>query len=124
MIDAKNIWREQCRAALHIREDFGLEKALGYLIGEKLADFIRASDRDPGMKVALEEFILEIKRIFDPDEIRAYLNNIRRIGPLGHVFTDEEFEEFRSAGAVGDGPVDGAEDILIVERIKEMLVGD
>ena len=41
------IWIEQCAAARDIREAFGLQKALGYLIGEKLLNFLRASDEDP-----------------------------------------------------------------------------
>ena len=32
MIDFHKIWIEQCEAARSIREEFGIEKALGYLI--------------------------------------------------------------------------------------------
>ena len=43
--------------------------------------------------------------------------------PSDHaVCTDEEYEVFRAAGAIDEDPVEGAEDILIVERIKEMLL--
>jgi len=38
------------------------------------------------------------------------------------VCTDEEYEVFRTAGAIDEDPVEGAEDVLIVERIKEMLL--
>jgi hypothetical protein len=41
------IWVEQCEAARDIREAFGLQKAPGYLIGEKLLNFLRAADEDP-----------------------------------------------------------------------------
>jgi hypothetical protein len=34
----------------------------------------------------------------------------------------EEFEFMRMAGAFDEDPVRGAEDVLIVERIKEMLL--
>lgn len=52
----------------------------------------------------------------------VYLENIRRIGAMGHVASDEEFEFMRKAWAFDENPVRGAEDVLIVERIKEMLL--
>ena len=60
--------------------------------------------------------------MFEPHEIREYLEIIRRIGAMGHVASDEEFEFMRKAGAFDENPVRGAEDVLIVERIKEMLL--
>lgn len=47
MIEFHKIWIEQREAAQDIRERFGTEKALGYLIGEKLLEFVRASDTPP-----------------------------------------------------------------------------
>jgi hypothetical protein len=44
------------------------------------------------------------------------------VGALGHVCTDEEFEEFLAAGALEEDPVQGAEDVLLVERIKGLLL--
>ena len=35
MIEFQKIWIDQCEAALDIKDAFGLEKAIGYLIGEK-----------------------------------------------------------------------------------------
>jgi hypothetical protein len=69
-------------------------------------------------------FVAEIKRLFSPEEIRGYLDGIRRVGPLGHVVTDEEFEEFRAAGAVEDDPVGGAEDVLRVGRARRLLLAE
>lgn len=51
-----------------------------------------------------------------------YLQNIRRVGAFGHVCTDEVVEVFRAAGAIHEGAVRGAEEVLIVRRIKEMLL--
>jgi len=50
MIEFHKIWIEQCEAARDIREAFGLQKAIGYLIGEKLLDFLRAADQDPACR--------------------------------------------------------------------------
>ncbi len=118
----QKIWIEQCQATEGIRERFGIQKALGYLIGEKLVNFVQEADGDPDWARELPQFIAEIKRIFSPTEIQDYLDNIRRTGTMGHACTEPEFELFREAGALDDDPVRGAEDMLIVARIREMLL--
>ncbi|MBI4563464.1 MAG: hypothetical protein HY716_02060 [Planctomycetes bacterium] len=122
MIEFHKIWIEQCEGARGVKEEFGTEKALGYLIGEKLVNFIRASDTRPEFSAELPNFVAEVKLIFEPHEIRGYLENVRRIGAMGHVATDEEFEFMRKAGAFNEDPVRGAADVLLVERIREMLL--
>jgi hypothetical protein len=122
MIEFHKIWIGQCEGARGIKGEFGTEKALGYLIGEKLVNFVRAAEQHPEFARELPNFIAEIKQIFEPWEIREYLENIRRVGAFGHVCTDEEVEVFRAAGAIDEDPVRGAEDVLIVERIKELLL--
>ncbi len=123
MIEFHKIWIEQCEGASRIREEFGMKKALGYLIGEKLVNFVRQSDIDPKFASELPNFIAEIKRDFDLPEILEYLQNIRRTGSFGHIGTDEEVEFMRKAGAIDDDPVRDVEDVLIIDRIKEMLLG-
>jgi hypothetical protein len=44
------IWIDQCAATEGIREKFGLEDALNYLIGEKLFSFLHAAERDPPVR--------------------------------------------------------------------------
>ncbi len=122
MIEFHKIWIEQCEAARGIEQEFGTEKALGYLIGEKLVNFVRASDQHPEFAAELPNFVAQVKRIFEPYDIREYLGNIRRVGALGHVCTEEEIEVFRAAGAIDEDPVRGAEDVLVVERIKKLLL--
>lgn len=122
MTDFHKIWIDQCEAARDIREAFGLDKALGYLIGEKLLNFVKAADQDPDFAAELPAFLAEIRTIFEPSEVRAYLDGVRRVGPLGHVSSDEEYEELRDAGAVDEDPVKWAREILLVERIKKLLL--
>ncbi|MGH9459922.1 MAG: hypothetical protein ACRD1X_01800 [Vicinamibacteria bacterium] len=124
MNDFHTIWRDQCEAARDINEAFGLEKALGYLIGEKLLNFVEAADEDPDFAGELPAFLQEIRTIFEPSEIRAYLDGVRRVGPLGHILNDDDYEEFRDAGAVDENPVEWAREILLVERVKTMLLLD
>jgi hypothetical protein len=121
MAEFHKIWIAQCDAAQGIREAFGTEKALGYLIGEKLVNFIRAADQHPEFAAELPEFIAEIKRIFTPAELRVYLGGIRRVGAFAHVCSDEEYEELQAAGAFEEDAVGWAEDVFIVERIKGLL---
>lgn len=89
MREFHKIWIDQCEAARDIREAFGLRKALGYLIGEKLLNFLRAADQDPAFAGEVPSFVAEIKHIFDREEIRTCLDNVQRVGALGHVATDE-----------------------------------
>ena len=124
MIEFHKIWIEQCEGAREISEQFGTEKAAGYLIGEKLLHFVRASSTRPEFARELPDFISEIKRIFAPSEIQVYLDNLKRVGAAGHVMTDEQYEVMRGAGALDDDVVRGAEDVIIMGRIREMLDGN
>src|SRR3972149_9982680 len=109
------IWIDQCEAAQGIKERYGIQKALGYLMGEKLLNFIEMADQDPAFTEELPKFITEIRNVFQPWEIKEYLDNIERVGALGHVCTDEQYETLRSSGAIPDDPVEEAENIILVE---------
>lgn len=122
MIEFHRIWVEQCEGARGIKEQFGLQKALGYLIGEKLVNFLRAVDTRSEFAQEVPAFVAEINDIFEPQELQAYLSDVRRIGAMGHVATDEEYEVFRQAGAIDAGPVKAAEDIVILEHVRELLL--
>ncbi|MBI1851778.1 MAG: hypothetical protein HYR85_15670 [Planctomycetes bacterium] len=122
MVEFHRIWIEQCAAARGIGEEFGAEKAMGYLIGEKLLNFVRAADTHPEFAAELPKFVAAVKRMFEPDQIREYLENIRRVGPFGHIGSDEEVEFMRTAGMVDPDPLSGAEDAILAERIKELLL--
>jgi hypothetical protein len=69
-MDLHKIWQEQCEATHAIRERFGVENALDYLVGEKLLNFAKAADQDP-------EFAAEPPlsnggvEIFNPYELRG-----------------------------------------------------
>jgi hypothetical protein len=54
--------------------DLSLEtqKALGYLIGEKLVNYIRAADSDPSWAANVPKFADEIRQIFTDEELQAY----------------------------------------------------
>jgi len=41
------VWIAQCEAARAIRTRWGTQKALSYLIGEKLVEFMRMAEQSP-----------------------------------------------------------------------------
>ena len=77
-IQFHKIWIEQCRATEDIRERFGLEDAIRYLIGEKLFDFVRASEDDPDFAKELPAFVADIRWLFSAAEIREFLDDLER----------------------------------------------
>ena len=115
------IWVEQCEAALGIKEQFGTQKALGYLIGEKFMNFLKAADSFPSFTDEIPSFVEEIKSIFRPYEIAEYFRTVNRVGALGHIMSNEKYEEFRHADGA-DNIVEGAETILRLEQAKNLLV--
>ena len=69
----RKIWIEQCEAAEGIEADYGTEKALGYLIGEKLLNFLEVAERKPEWRAEVPLFIAKIKDIFEPWQIAKFL---------------------------------------------------
>lgn len=124
MSDFSDIWIDQCEAARNIRSAWGTRKALGYLLGEKLLNFIRASDADPSWAAKLPLFAAEIRRIFTREELRAYFATTTRVGAAAHVCTEEQYQTMRDAGALGKDVVAGAADAILFERARELLLGD
>lgn len=123
MSDFHEIWIEQCDAAEGIRERFGIEKALGYLIGEKLLNFVRASEGEPAFATELPMFAARVREDFEPHELRAYFDDVRRVGAAAHTMNEKQYESAREAGMFGEEDVvRGAEDVLRMARIEELLL--
>ena len=123
MDEFSDIWIEQCEAARDIRDAWGTRKALGYLVGEKLLNYIRAADSDPSWAAKLPLFAAEIKRIFTSEELRAYFATTTRVGAAAHVATEEQYQTMRDAGAFDDDVVSGAADAILFERARVLLLG-
>ena len=123
-IQFHKIWIEQCRATEDIRERFGHEDAMRYLIGEKLFGFVRASEDDPDFATELPEFVAEIRRLFSTAEIREFLDDLERtkllVPPepdLDLDVLDAEPDEESWQG----NPVSGAKELLRFSRIRQLL---
>ena len=116
-------WIEQCEAADSIRERFGLQKALGYLVGEKLLAFVHVAEHDAEFASELPAFVARVRELCTSHELREYLDSVRRVGAVGHVMDDETHEFVRAAGMFNEDVVRAAEDVLRMGRIREMLLG-
>ncbi len=77
------MWTEQCDATTGIRNAFGAQQAINYLIGEKFLDFIEAAEKDADFRSELPAFAARIRTLFGPQELAAYL------APTGHPAVTE-----------------------------------
>lgn len=123
-IQFQKIWIDQCEATEGIRERFGLEDALDYLIGEKLFHFVQAAEQHLEFATELPAFVSEVQRLFTAAQIRDYLDNLekkkylapREPDPILDDPTEEEDEE-----PWLENPVMGAEELLRFFRIRQLL---
>ncbi len=53
------IWIEQCQAARGIEEEFGVPRALAYLIGEKFLNFLETADEDAEFRAEIPAYATE-----------------------------------------------------------------
>jgi hypothetical protein len=117
-------WIEQCRAAVDIRERWGLDNALSYLVGEKLLAFVRAAERDPRFATELPKFASEVRRLFESWEIESYLDAADRASSAEQAPDNESIAEAVADEMLDvDDVVHAAEDVIHMGRIRERLVG-
>jgi hypothetical protein len=68
-------------------------------------------------------FAAEIKLIFTTEELGVYFATTRRVGSVGHVATDEQYQTMRDAGALGEEDVvSEAADAILFERARALLL--
>jgi len=115
MDEFSDIWIDQSEAARDIRDAWGN--------GEKLLNYIRASDADPSWAAKLPLFAAAINRIFTTEELRTYFATTTRVGAAAHVTTEEQYQTIRDAGACDDSGISGATDAIVFEWARELLFG-
>ena len=106
------IWIEQCAATEDIRERFGTNNALDYLIG-------MASEQDSEFAAQLPAFVAAIQRLFSAAEIRAYLDHLERAKFLAPP--EPEIEGGDEEEPWPANPVLGAAELLRFSRIRQLL---
>jgi len=117
------IWIEQCAATADIRQRFGAENALDYLIGEKLFSFLRASEQHPEFAAELPAFVAGIRRLFAAGEIHEYLDHLERTKFLAPPEPDLAIDNLddETEDASPENPVLGAEELLRFPRLRQLL---
>ena len=122
-IQFHKIWIDQCEATEGIRERFGLENALGYLIGEKLFDLVQALEQYPEFADELPAFVAEIRRLFTAEEIDEYLGRLEQTRFLAPPEADLEMDDLDDTEEEPwpENPVRGAEELLRFCRIRQLL---
>ena len=68
---------EKCACAEGLRT-FSVEKALDYLLAEKLFGVVSRSEYDPNLAAELPKFVAEIRRLFTGEEISTYLDQLQK----------------------------------------------
>jgi hypothetical protein len=118
------IWIEQSEAAEQIEGDFGTQKALDYLVGEKFLNFLEAAETDSDFRAEIPAFVAKIKTIFEPWQLAQYLETARETEPFDPALFDgdneydaEEVEDMRK-----DDIRQCTRDLLLVERAREWLL--
>jgi len=122
-VNPSKVWIEQCEAARGIENEFGTQKALAYLIGEKFLNFLEAAETDADFRAEVPAFVAEIKTIFERWQLAEYLVRARQTEPFdSSAYGDEDQEVVEM-----DRKLDlrrSAADLLLVERAKEWLLED
>jgi len=119
------IWMEQCEAAKDIRQQYGLNSALDYLIDEKLFTFVEAAERDAEFAAELPAFVAAIHQLFSAAEIREYLKHLERTKYLAPSEPDLEIHDLMEeleAEPWPQNPVLGAAELLRFSRIHQLLL--
>jgi hypothetical protein len=115
------IWVEQCRAARAIEDEFGVPKALAYLIGEKVLNFLKAADDDAEFRAELPAFVAEIKAIFAPWQMDEYLEKARHSESFDPSYYNDE-DDFKLERMLDIRRT--AADLVLVEQAKDWLLGE
>ena len=124
-IEFHKVWIDQCAATEDIRESFGLQDALDYLIGEKLFTFLMASEQDAEFAAQVPAFVDQIRRIFTNDEIRVYLDHLERtkfLAPPDPVMDIDDADDEMEGEPWPENPVMGAEELLRFSRGRQLLL--
>ena len=133
MTKPHEIWIEQCDAAENIEDEFGTQKALEYLVGEKFLNFLEAAETDSDFRAEIPTFVAKIKTVFERWQLAAYLETARETEPFdpslfephqSYLLGEEEIE-FDSEDVENLRKEDIRQctrDLLLVERAREWLL--
>ncbi|HKI17144.1 MAG TPA: hypothetical protein VKA15_04665 [Isosphaeraceae bacterium] len=112
-----------CEAtAGRIEPEFGTEKAMGYLIGEKFLNFLEVAESNNEWREAIPEFVGAIKSLFEPWQLAQFLKAPRRLGALGHAGSEEAHRAFREAMEESERVQEDARNLMLLSWAEELLL--
>ncbi len=76
-MEPHKVWIEQSEAAEDIENEFGTQKALEYLVGEKFLNFLEAAETDKDFRSEIPAFVAKIKTIFERWQLASYLETAK-----------------------------------------------
>jgi hypothetical protein len=123
MIPCK-IWVEQCEAARTIEDNFGVQNALDYLVGEKFLNFLEVAETDASFQAEVPAFAAEVKTIFEPWQLAEYLETARQTEPFDPSLYDEDEDHEAVEDERQEEIRRSARDLLLVEQAREWLLGE
>ncbi|MBN1506172.1 MAG: hypothetical protein JW955_04975 [Sedimentisphaerales bacterium] len=118
------IWIEQCEATRTIEDEFGTDKALDYLVGEKFLNFLHVAEEDAEFRAEIPAFVAEIKTIFERWQLAEYLEKARLRKPFDPSLYDEDDDPEEIEMERQRDIREAANDLLLVERAKGYLLED
>jgi hypothetical protein len=122
--DPNEFIESKCDAARNVLEDFGPEKAMGYLIGEKFLNFLAVAETDDDWRQAIPAFVAEIQSIFESWQLAEYLDTPRRLGALGHTADEQGHRMLREGLEESERIQEDARNLMLLEWAKELLLDE
>jgi hypothetical protein len=122
----KELWMDKCEAARGVKENFGTENALKYLIGEKFLDFLDAAENRKDFQAEIPAFAAEVKNMFEQCEIADYLERARHREPFdpADYEDDDDMDEVDIEMNRKQDIREAATDLLLVEQAREWLLDE
>jgi hypothetical protein len=111
-----------CEATRGVEDNFGCEKALGYLIGEKFLNFLDVAETNRSWRQAIPTFVTGIKSIFEPWQLAEFLNTPRRLGALGHASTELGHLMLTAEWGEEQRLQEDAKNLILLEWAKDLLL--
>lgn len=125
MLNLHKIWIEQCDAARGIKDHFGTERAMSYLVGEKFLQYLDTAESDAEFRAELPAFVAEIKTIFEQWQLAEYLENAGWTEPFDpSIYQEEDDTPEIIEMERKDNLRRVAREILLLEQAKEWLLSE
>ena len=109
-----------------IEDEFGTQKALDYLVGEKFLNFLEAAETDKDFRAEIPAFVERIKTIFERWQLAQYPETARETEPFDPSLfdCDDEFDAEEVEDMRKEDIRQCTRDLLLVERVREWLLED